>query len=234
SDATPTTIASFATISDNLVFIIDAQIVARDQSTNESAGYEIKGVFERTAGVLNQINSSTTMLIEEEEDVSWNVDFTTDGYNIEIEVTGDGYNDVIWSAFGNVKILGDTLTSFNRQVFSIASVTQSANTIGFEVISAFEFDKGNYPSIASVTFRSILNTTNALDPAEIRIFNVTTASVVSSSVLSTSSTTSALVSSNITADMADGSNIYEVQLRLQSTTSGSPEAFCKRAELILQ
>ena len=108
TDATPTAVGSFTTTANDEVYLVQAEIIARDVSNGESAGYEIKGVFERSAGTVTLLNSSTTMTVEEEEDTSWAVDFNINGSDIEVQVTGDGTNNVDWTVFGNVRVLGDT------------------------------------------------------------------------------------------------------------------------------
>lgn len=110
---------------------------------------------------------------------------------------------------------------------------QSTDTTGFSVISAFEFDAADYDGYSTITFNALIETSNAADDVEIRLYNLTGAYILTSSILSSSSTETVLVTTDITSDINPGSGIYEVQLRL--TTTGSPNlAICKRAELLIE
>ena len=113
---------------------------------------------------------------------------------------------------------------------SSTSTTQSTQLTGFATLSAFEFDPADFTGSSLIEFRAIIETTNAADGAEIRLFNTNTLTAVTNSTLSTTNTTATLVTADLTSDMAGSSTIYEVQLRLQTT--GAPNtALCKRAEL---
>lgn len=121
--------------------------------------------------------------------------------------------------------------SLDRYERSVVASTEDTDQTGFVTIGATYVDLGDFPNLNGVTWRAIIETTNASDAAEIRLFNVTTASVVASSTLSTTSITPVLVSSAVT--LAAGANLYEAQLRLQTT--GAPNrAACKQAQLILE
>jgi hypothetical protein len=81
-----------------------------------------------------------------------------------------------------------------------------------------------------VIWGAVAETTDAADPAQVRLFNVTTSSVVAGSTLNFSSTTSSMQQTFIA--LAAGNNIYEAQLRL--TVTGSPNrAICTQAQIII-
>lgn len=113
---------------------------------------------------------------------------------------------------------------------TIVAATEDTNLTGFSTIGSTAINPSDYPNTTLTTWQAILETTLSADAAEIRLFNVTTSLVVTGSVLSTTSLTPVLVSSTIT--LASGLNIYEAQLRLQTT--GDPDrATCKQAQVII-
>lgn len=122
--------------------------------------------------------------------------------------------------------------SLDRYERSVVASAESTDQLGFVAIGATAIDPSDYPNLSNVIWQALIETSNAADSAEIRLFNVTTASVVASTTLSTTSLTPVLVQfSGVT--LASGVNIYEAQLRL--TTTGSPNrATCKQAQLILE
>lgn len=118
----------------------------------------------------------------------------------------------------------------DRYERSIVASLESTEQTGFTAIGSTIIDPAEFVNTSSVVWQAIIETTNAADPAEIRLFNVTTSTVVGSSVLSTASLSPVLVSAAVT--LAAGVNLYEAQLRLQAT--GTPNrATCKQAQLII-
>lgn len=121
--------------------------------------------------------------------------------------------------------------SLDRYERSVVANTADTDQTGFVTIGATYIDTGDFVNLNGVTWEAIIETTNAADAAEIRLYNVTTAAVVASSTLSTTNLTPTLVSAAITLD--SGPNLYEAQLRLQTT--GAPNrATCKQARVILE
>ena len=121
--------------------------------------------------------------------------------------------------------------SFDRYERTVVASAEDTDATGFVTIGATYLNPANFPNLVGVTWQAILETTDGGDAAEARLFNVTTATVVASSVVSTTSLTPVVVSAAIT--LTAGNNLYEAQLRLQTT--GSPNrATCKQAQLILE
>jgi len=121
--------------------------------------------------------------------------------------------------------------SFDRYERSIVASTEDTDLVGFTAIGATYLDPANFPNLVGVTWQAIIETTNAADAAEIRLYNVTDALVVGSSTLSTVALIPTLVSAAIT--LAAGAKLYEAQLRL--ATTGTPNrATCKQAQIILE
>lgn len=124
-------------------------------------------------------------------------------------------------------MLGAKYDAYER---TIVGGVEDTDQTGFVAIGTTVIDTGDFINIDTVTWEAVLETTDGGDPAEIRLFNVTTASVVAGSILSTTSLTPVLVSSTIT--LASGQNLYEAQLRL--TTTGAPNrATCKQAQVVI-
>lgn len=118
----------------------------------------------------------------------------------------------------------------DRYERSIVASLESTEQTGFTAIGSTVIDPADFVNVAQITWQAIIETTNAADAAEIRLFNVTTSTVVGSSTLNTVSLSPVLVSANVT--LAAGANLYEAQLRL--TTTGTPNrATCKQAQLIV-
>jgi hypothetical protein len=113
---------------------------------------------------------------------------------------------------------------------TIVGGLEDTDLTGFVSIGTTVLNPSQFFNISTATWQAIIETTTAADAAEIRLFNVTTLSVVGGSTLSTTATTPTLVSAAI--PLAAGQNIYEAQLRL--TTTGAPNrATCKQAQIIL-
>jgi len=124
-----------------------------------------------------------------------------------------------WTLLGLKQLVNDLV---------IAAGIFSTDQTGFQTIGAIQIDSASFPNTEGVTWRAIIETTNATDSAEIRLFNVTTSSVVASSTFSTTSLTPVQVGGSIS--LTSGVNLYEAQLRLTGT--GSPDqATCKNARL---
>jgi hypothetical protein len=118
----------------------------------------------------------------------------------------------------------------DRYERSIVASLESTEQTGFTAIGSTVIDLADFVNVSLVTWQAIIETTNAADAAEIRLFNVTTSTTVASSTLNTVSLSPVLVSANVT--LAAGANLYEAQLRL--TTTGTPNrATCKQAQLIV-
>ena len=113
---------------------------------------------------------------------------------------------------------------------TIVGGVEDTDLTGFVSIGTTVLTPAQFVNISTVTWQAIIETTNAADAAEIRLFNVTTLTVVASSTLSTTGTTPTVVSSTIT--LASGTNVYEAQLRLMTT--GTPNrATCKQAQILI-
>lgn len=154
------------------------------------------------------------------------------GYNIDglssVKMFGGTSGVFVWRGGSNIMILGSKKDKYER---TLVAAIESAENTGFTTIGSTIITPEDYVNTSGTTWEAILETTSGADAAEIRLFNVTTASVVAGSVLSTASLTPVLVSASVT--LAAGQNLYEAQLRLQTT--GAPNrATCKQAQLIIQ
>jgi len=97
---TPTHLASYTMNTAGKVCMIEANIVARDQTDNDFAGWKIIGVFERTGSTVSEAGESS-IIFEERLDLTWTVDFSIVGTTIYITGVGDAHN-VKWRVVGNV------------------------------------------------------------------------------------------------------------------------------------
>lgn len=143
---------------------------------------------------------------------------------------------VLAGASAEIEFLGGTswtLIGARRMREERTLVGTAATTpvqAGFTSIGAAYVDLGEFPNLLAVTWRAVIETTNALDACEVRLFNATTLAVVGSSLKSSASLVPAIVAENAIT-LAAGANIYEAQIRL--ATTGAPNlATCKQAQLI--
>jgi len=134
--------------------------------------------------------------------------------------------EFVYRGTSDYLVVGSSRHEIERSVVASLEVTDQT---GFAAIGAAYLDPADYPNLIGVSWRAVIETTDGADAAEIRLYNITTSSVVASSTLSTAALIPTVVSSAIT--LATGPNLYEAQLRLQTT--GSPNlATCKQAQLI--
>lgn len=129
---------------------------------------------------------------------------------------------MLWAWFGAI---------YQAEPVSIAQGVEDTDLTGFSAVGATVVDPADFPnSGGTATWQAIIETTDMADAAEIQLFNLTTASIVAGSVLSTTSLTPVLVTAAVT--LAAGANLYEAQLRL--VTTGAPNrATCKQAQLLI-
>lgn len=103
TDATVTPIFSTTTLNDTVI-ILDIKIIAMASSgtnNNLANGYKLTGIFKNNGGTLTQVGT-TSITVEEEEVVAWNVGFNVSASDIEITVTGDASTTVEWLVSGDV------------------------------------------------------------------------------------------------------------------------------------
>jgi hypothetical protein len=144
-----------------------------------------------------------------------------------VDILTGGTGEFVFLGSISWLMLGVKYESYER---SITAGVESTQQTGFSSIgTAIPLNPADFVnSGGTASFKAVLETTDAADAAEIRLFNLTTLSAVVGSVLSTTSLTPVLVSASVT--LASGVNLYEAQLRLQTT--GSPNrATCKQAQL---
>jgi hypothetical protein len=96
TNATFTTIKSYA-LNEGDIVILEATIVGRDGSTTDNCGYVIMGTFKReSAGSAAQVGT-TTVIHSSEESAGTDVQFTTSGNNVLVQVKGINPNSYTWA-----------------------------------------------------------------------------------------------------------------------------------------
>ena len=98
-DASGDVLITIVPASQDSVIFVDGIVIARGQTSGDSAGWKISGVFEDTGGVVSQIGGASIQ-VEEREDSDWTVDISTDSTSIMIDVVGDAVEDVDWRFVG--------------------------------------------------------------------------------------------------------------------------------------
>lgn len=145
-----------------------------------------------------------------------------------LQLFGETSATLVHKGSNDWAILGGKHDFYER---SIVSGFQSTDLTTWTRIGSVIVDPATLINVnPDVLWGAVAETTNAADPAQIRLFNVTTSSVVAGSTLNFSSTTSSLQQTFI--NLAVGNNIYEAQLRL--TVTGSPNrAICTQAQVVI-
>jgi hypothetical protein len=145
---------------------------------------------------------------------------------------GDTFEDtttsrVIFADGGAVRVVKVAATEWRvlkntnkEEIIPLLSSEDNTQLTGFQRVSGEVFNPDRWPAGARFIFEAVLETSDVLDSAEVRLFNVTTAGTVLT--LSTASLTPVVVSQTLTspADLAAGANIYDVLIRL--ATTGAP------------
>jgi len=113
---------------------------------------------------------------------------------------------------------------------SLVAGVETVQVIGFQAIGgSATLTPEDFPN-GSAIWTAVISTTTAIDAAEVRLFNLTLGATVAGSVLSTTALTPTVVSAPVT--LAAGANVYEAQLRLQTT--GAPNvATCRQAQVAI-
>lgn len=100
-NATPVTIATFATTADDSVILLDLRAVAIDATANEVASYRIAAVFHRSS-VSTVTQKKFEFYASYEDDAAWTVTANISSQDIQIQVTGDGVNTTKWRLVGDM------------------------------------------------------------------------------------------------------------------------------------
>lgn len=96
---------------------------------------------------------------------------------------------------------------------------EATQLLGFTTRGTVSIDTADYPNLLSATLKVVLETTDADDPAQMRLFNYTTTSTIAT-LTTPGAVGPKFLSSAIT--LTSGANIYQAQSRL--TVSGAPTA----------
>lgn len=127
--------------------------------------------------------------------------------------------------------------------FTGSSGYQSIGSSSFTGIGLITFDPSalfstNGKVIRSIKFEAILECTSGVT-GEIKLYNISVGSEVTSSLLSTSANSPTLVSSTLAIGVApnvpNSQQIYEIQLRISvpATPSASDRVICKLGQLVV-
>lgn len=120
--------------------------------------------------------------------------------------------------------------SYDYYERSLVAGVENVQVTGFQSVgSSILLDPADFPN-GTFDWRAVIETTDGADAAEIRLFNTTLGSAVAGTTLSTTSLTpTSVAATGIT--LASGLNLYEAQLRLQTT--GLPNvATCRQAQIV--
>lgn len=149
----------------------------------------------------------------------------------------DGYSTVVMRAPNTLDLVrigatewfmvGAKTDTYER---SLVAGIETVGVTGFQAIGGTVALNPDDFLNGSATWKAVISTTDGADAAEIRLYNLTLGTAVAGSTLSTTALTPTEVSAGVT--LASGSNLYEAQLRLQTT--GSPnQATCVQAQVAI-
>lgn len=120
--------------------------------------------------------------------------------------------------------------SFQKLIIPLA-INASVNGNVFTVIGGDEFNPNDYDfSGLKITFVARIATTNASNPARIRLFNVTDGSLVTQFSTPSLDIVRQTIELTVPSDFPNSQKTYDVQL---ATTSPGDTAICQKCELIL-
>lgn len=129
-------------------------------------------------------------------------------------------------------------------IVPVLAGTKNASWNYYLAVAAFDFDPSTdvetglaysgYNSTYSLYLTSIVEVSNAVSTGSLRLYNVTTGTVLTGSVVSFGSTLATIVTSaNLSGAFASGLNLYELQLATQYTGQGY-RATCKGSRLLVK
>jgi len=118
----------------------------------------------------------------------------------------------------------------DRYERTLVAGVETVGVVGFQAVGGtVSVTPENYPN-GTTLWQATVSTTNAADAVEIQLFNLTLGSLVVGSLLTTTSIIPVVVSNTVT--LAPGANVYEAQMRLQTT--GAPnQATCLQAQIAI-
>lgn len=144
-----------------------------------------------------------------------------------VDLIDPNIGDFIYVGGTEWRVVG---AKYDRYERTLVAGVENVQLTGFQAIgSSIRLDPDDLVN-ATFDWTVVLETTDGLDAAEIRLYNVTLGTAVSGTTLSTTN----LVATELTAagiTLASGPNLYEAQMRLQTT--GSPNvATCRQAQIV--
>jgi len=142
---------------------------------------------------------------------------------------GAGANVTITSASNGQVVIASTGGGGSSvpTIYPVFASESSTANAGFTRISAFEFDPSQFSATTTWSLEAILETTDVVNSASLRIYNLTDSATVAT--LTSLSASAAFVTAQLAVpgDLPSSSKLYEVQL----AASGSATATCTQVKL---
>jgi len=210
-----------ASLTNERLFSASNGLIGTDYGANVRYALEINQSIVPT--FTASINSFTGIL-SAENGFSGSLTRLTSG--ISYIQAGTGIS-VVSQSNGSITISSTVSGSQSNPVPLIVPILNSRTTIStnvFDDVAAFEFNPTGIETMApsgstrwSAFFRPIVEVYPTGSVVETRLYNVTANSVVTNSLLSSSAmTVTRLSSRDLTGSLANGTNLYTMQMRLQS------------------
>lgn len=103
-NATPFVAWSMA-LDDDTVYSMEMRVVARDIATGDAAQIILKACYKRVTGG-NVVQVGTTEKLSNQDDPSWDANYVINSTNLDVTVTGDASNTVLWNITTIVQHVG--------------------------------------------------------------------------------------------------------------------------------
>lgn len=116
-----------------------------------------------------------------------------------------------------------------ERIYGVAG-EQNTNLNGFVNVGAFNLDGSTIENPSATIFEAVLETNNATNPAELRIYDATLGAVVTGSVIGSPSTTPEVVKTIVS--LSSSEHLYLIQLRKENVGIPSDAVSCKSAALL--
>jgi hypothetical protein len=182
---------------------------------------------EQIGNILNTTNDVPTLLSE-------NINLTSGSnlYELQIRFEQDGTGEFVYCGMGRIKVDSTIVQDIN--ILPILSGISTTDRDVWREVGIIEINPSEYKYNTS-TFEVLLSSTDGyisddLLVAEVRLYNVTEQTAISS-VLTTESNSAQLLQEEVT--LSAGSNLYSVQFRL-SENSEVDFATCSMARIKLE
>lgn len=102
SDATPTTVFTYATLADERVVKFDISVVGREAATEDLASFNMVGLANRDNASVVTILDEAIQVYKSAGAAAWSLSLVVSGTDILVQVVGEAAHDIEWRVVGRV------------------------------------------------------------------------------------------------------------------------------------